>query len=347
MQGGIPYRYKRLLQGIGITLVVWLILKYLLPLVIPFLLAYWIVTLLSPMTSHMEKHLHLSRSISTAILLGAIGVIIICFVFLLGDTLLSQVRELIANSDYYIATANGWLQEQTCRIETMFGMMDGSLLEFITGTGAMLVEALRTKVIPDMLVSKAYPLITLGAELGALGLVTITAAILLSNKGDQMAEALQKHIFGEELLRLLMRLNEVAGTYIRVQGLIMLCVFGVCLACFFLLQMPYGAILSLVIAIVDALPLFGSGTILIPWCIISLITGKFVRAAALLTLYLVCYFLREFMETHLMGRTIGIGQLATLAAMYVGLQVFGLFGLFLGPIGLIMWKEIDNFISVS
>ena len=63
------------------------------------------------------------------------------------------------------------------------------------------------------------------------------------------------------------------------------------------------------------------------------------RNTAIFGLYLLCYFLREFTEAHLMGKKMGLSPLETLAAIYVGLQLFGLFGFLLGPIGLLIIKD--------
>ena len=88
-----------------------------------------------------------------------------------------------------------------------------------------------------------------------------------------------------------------------------------------------------------ALPIFGTGTALVPWSILLLFKREWGHALILFGLYLLCYFLREFTEAHLMGKKMGLSPLETLAAIYVGLQLFGLFGFLLGPIGLLIIKD--------
>jgi predicted PurR-regulated permease PerM len=94
--------------------------------------------------------------------------------------------------------------------------------------------------------------------------------------------------------------------------------------------------LGIFIAILDALPIIGSGMILIPWSIIMLINGNIFAAAILITVYLLCQIIREIVEPKLIGNRIGIRPLYTLMSMYVGLKLFGIAGFILGPVGLII-----------
>lgn len=91
--------------------------------------------------------------------------------------------------------------------------------------------------------------------------------------------------------------------------------------------------------VLDALPIFGAGTALVPWSLFLLFKREWGHALILFGLYLLCYFLREFTEAHLMGKKMGLSPLETLAAIYVGLQLFSLFGFLLGPIGLLIIKD--------
>ena len=94
------------------------------------------------------------------------------------------------------------------------------------------------------------------------------------------------------------------------------------------------------IGVLDALPIFGTGTVLIPWRLICLCMGRWGRALALFALYLICYLIREYLETKLMSNQVGLSPLETLAAVYVGLQLFGFPGFILGPLGLLLIEDL-------
>ena len=80
------------------------------------------------------------------------------------------------------------------------------------------------------------------------------------------------------------------------------------------------------IGILDALPIFGTGTVLLPWAVWSAVTGEWRQAGILAALYAVCYFVRQILEARMMGGQVGLSSLETLAAVYVGLELFGFFG---------------------
>ena len=107
-----------------------------------------------------------------------------------------------------------------------------------------------------------------------------------------------------------------------------------------LLGNSYFLLLGPVIGLVDALPVFGAGTVLIPWFLISFLQGRWGQGLALLFLYLVCYLLRQVAEARLMGGQVGLTALETLFSMYVGLRLFGIAGFLLGPIGFLMIEDL-------
>ena len=97
-----------------------------------------------------------------------------------------------------------------------------------------------------------------------------------------------------------------------------------------------------VIGILDALPVFGTGTVLIPWALWSALAGKWSQAAILAGLYVVCYFVRQVLEARMMGGEVGLSSLETLAAVYVGLELFGFWGMILGPLGLLLIEDLTE-----
>ena len=99
-------------------------------------------------------------------------------------------------------------------------------------------------------------------------------------------------------------------------------------------------ILAIVIAIIDALPILGTGTIMIPWVIISVLNNDVKLAVALGCLYLIVMISRQLLEPKIVGKNIGIHPIFTLIAMYTGFKIIGVIGMFIGPIILIILKNI-------
>ncbi len=101
---------------------------------------------------------------------------------------------------------------------------------------------------------------------------------------------------------------------------------------FYVLKIPYALSLSLIIALIDMLPVLGVGTVLIPWAIISAAGGNLKRAAGLALLYLAITVIRQIIEPKIMGKGMGTSPLLTLFAMYVGYVSLGIFGLIIAPL---------------
>ncbi len=100
---------------------------------------------------------------------------------------------------------------------------------------------------------------------------------------------------------------------------------------FLLLRVPYAPIWAAMTAVVDAFPVLGTGTVLVPWSVVCFLQGDAVRSFALLGLYGGAALLRSVLEPRLVGKQLGLDPLVTLVALYVGYRLFGLVGMLLSP----------------
>ena len=98
--------------------------------------------------------------------------------------------------------------------------------------------------------------------------------------------------------------------------------------------------MALGIGFVDALPILGSGAIMVPWSIISFINGDISLSIAVFILFLIITITRQFLEPRIVGGQIGIHPLFTLIAMYAGFKIIGIIGLIIGPIVLIIYSKV-------
>lgn len=102
----------------------------------------------------------------------------------------------------------------------------------------------------------------------------------------------------------------------------------------------YPLLAALGIGFVDALPILGSGTAMIPWAVISAVNGDIGLAIAILILWIIMSVIRQFAEPRVVSHHIGIHPIFTLIAMYTGFKAIGVLGMFIGPIVLIILKNI-------
>lgn len=106
------------------------------------------------------------------------------------------------------------------------------------------------------------------------------------------------------------------------------------------LNIRYPLLIALITAFVDALPILGSGTVMIPWAIISALDGDLNLGIAIITLWIIMCVVRQFLEPKLVSNKIGIHPIFTLIAMYTGFKLIGVIGMLIGPIVLIIIKSI-------
>ena len=104
----------------------------------------------------------------------------------------------------------------------------------------------------------------------------------------------------------------------------------------------YILVLSIITAIVDILPVLGTGTILIPWAIFNLFTGNIGLGIGLIVLYAVITVIRQVLEPRLVAMNVGLHPVITLFGMYMGVQIFGVFGIFILPITFVLVKALND-----
>ena len=124
-------------------------------------------------------------------------------------------------------------------------------------------------------------------------------------------------------------IRQMLGAY----TVLLLMTFAELVTGFVFIGVPYAVLLAFLIAVVDILPVLGTGTVLVPWALVTLLSGDARRGIALLALCGIITVVRQIAEPRIVGRSVGLHPLVTLAAMYVGCKIGGVAGLLLFPFG--------------
>lgn len=127
--------------------------------------------------------------------------------------------------------------------------------------------------------------------------------------------------------------------FLKAQVILSLLTFVLAWVGLFILNVEYKLILSLLIVLVDILPILGTGSFLVPWAIYCLLTGEQGLAIGLVILFIVITVVRRAVEPKVLGTRLGISALATLISLYIGFEVIGLPGLIIGPALVIIYKS--------
>ncbi len=334
-------KQKKILIVLTVSLAVYLAFRFLLPILLPFLISYLLAVLCEPAANWVQKKTKCPRLVTTgAILLLAGGLLLLLGGFLCKK-LAEQVGNLVDSLPQYEQMIHTWLMKISGYAEKWFHMEQADVFERIWGMLTEGVESARERIMPWIIDHSAGMLS--GFVRVTTVFVLVQVAVLLCVKEMENIRRLEKNsLFAEEIRMIKNPMARVGKAYLKTQLIIIMVVISELIFGLSLMGNRYSMLLGILIGILDALPLFGTGTVLIPWILVELVMGNFGRMAMVAALYLVCYFTRELLEPKLMGDGTGLSSLESLIAIYGGLQLFGLWGLFLGPIGWMLVKECTS-----
>lgn len=165
-------------------------------------------------------------------------------------------------------------------------------------------------------------------------IVTVIASVYMSSHYETMKKSLLR-LVPNKVRERLVSVGDGAGIaikqYLRAYSLLFLITFGEVFFGLALMRVRYSFFLALIIAFVDILPIFGVGTVLIPWAAIELLLGNNRMFTSLLILYAVVTVVRQITEPKIVGSSLGINPLLTLFCMFAGYNVLGVVGMILFP----------------
>ena len=336
---------SRLLVPIFILLGLWLGIGYLLPVAMPFLLAGVLALIAEPLVAFFHKKAGLPRALATGIGMTMVLMLLILSVMVLVALLLRElgllariVPDLADTAVEGLSLLEGWLLELVRRAPGNMGTMLQQSVEGFFSDGTALLDRVAT-----WLLGLAGTIVK-GLPDSALGLFTwLLASYMLSAKLPGIKVWIRNHlppVWHERYRPMLGRLKSALGGWLKAQAKLMAVTFVALTTGFFILQISYAPLWALVIAFVDALPVLGSGMVLVPWSIVCFLQGETVRGIGLLGIYAAACLLRSILEPRFVGKQLGLDPLVTLAAIYVGFRLFGLGGMILAPLLAVLLTQL-------
>lgn len=316
---------------------IWLFMGYLLPIGLPFLLGVILALAAEPGVNLLSGRLHLPRG-------GAAG-IAVSVVFLLSATVLTfllalavrQSQQLVGVLPQLVETITQALQELQQWLTTLAQRLPASIRPLAAGlteglfSGSSAVFEQTAMQIPKLATG------LLGAlSKGMLGLVTgIISAYMISGRMPALKRWWQAHqpeSWQEKWLPALRTIRKALGGWLLAELKLAGVAFGIMLVGFWLLGTKNSFVLAGVITVVDAFPILGVGTVLVPWAIVCLLRQEVARGIGLLAIYGVVWVSRSILEPRLVGKGLGLDPLVTLIAIYAGWKLWGILGMLLAPI---------------
>ena len=339
-------RYVAILLNILIPvaeiLLVCLLGPKLLKFFMPFVIGWIIAMIANPLVRFLESRLRIVRRHSSALIVVLVLAAVIGLGYFLISRLLWQAFELAKDlPDLYVA-ASEELREISARFDDVFRMLPVSVQDAwnnLAGNVGQSMSVLVQKIASPTVeiagnVAKSIPKILVNV------IVTILSSYFFIAERDKIIEFWRRYIpdGGSRYYRYLKGdMKRLVGGYFLAQFKIMFVVAAILLAGFFILGIKYSFLLALLVAILDFLPLFGTGTVLIPWAVVKLLVGEYPMAVGLILLYVLTQVVRQVIQPKIVVDSMGLPPLMTLFFLYLGFKLHGISGMILAvPIGILV-----------
>lgn len=336
-------RYRKPLTAAGTVLAVLVLSVTLLPLLLPFLLAYLVALGAEPGVAALGRRTRLPRWARSGLCVTGLFLLagfLLCFfgrivweelLRLAGrlpellHRLLPALGELRASLEALAERApeslsvplSRWIGELFAGgaglLESLYGLLSGLISGLVSGAPRLFLGAVTT-VIASYMTSAALPRVKawLRRRLPAAW------QEWLGQAGDRARSAF--------------------GGWCRAQAKLLFFVFVLLSLGLWALGTEFPLLFGGLIALLDALPVLGTGTVLIPWSLLSFLQEDSVRGFGLLVLYGLCSISRSVLEPRLVGKQLGLPPLLTLMAFYIGYRLFGILGMILLPLAALIVK---------
>lgn len=309
---------------------------------LPFVIALVIAAIANPMVRFLEKKVKVKRKHGSVIIIVVVLGVVVGLLYLLGYILFRELFGLLQDLQDIQEKAQELLLLISQRLQGIYDRLPVKLQGGVSSLARVLEGWLEKAVsdfeMPSISVAGSYVKSILDGIL--IAVITILAAYFFIADRDKLVDGLQKLIPSTvtEYYRLIMEnIKSAVGGYFKAQFKIMLIIIVVLFAGFEILGVPYSFLLALLTAFLDFLPVFGTGTIIGPWVVVDLITGKYGEAVFLTILYIVCQLIKQLLQPKMVGDSIGMNPLATLFFMFTGYRLGGIIGMIIGiPVGMVL-----------
>ena len=345
-------------------------MKYAFWLVAPFIIAFAVAMILQKPLTVISKKTKIKKSILAAVAVLLILAIIVSGVVFVGYKVFVEFKglgqylmEWVSDLPNVIRSAESWI---ISRLAILPDSIEKSATDAINGVvdNLLLMSEDKTAVEQPEMDLGSFDLSFITAPLGGLlstakqipviltaTLISIIACFFITCDYDGFTGMIKKNV-SEEHEKLLIRskklLGDILGKWFKSYATIIFITFCEVSIGLNILKLigvydgGYIIAISIAVAIVDIFPVLGTGTVMVPWGIINFFTGNIGLGIGLIIMYVLITVIRQILEPRLVALNVGIHPVLTLMGMYLGVQLFGVIGIFILPITFVLLKALND-----
>lgn len=348
--------YQSVIIYIVTSVSVLFVMKYLLPYFLPLLVAFLIVLPLQHFCQKRERisqvHSHKAETVRKGFMAGGILFAIMLLIALilvgLGTFLLSKARTVVQDADFWMEGISAIISKLSAGIEDFFQMKKGTVHQWMSERVTGIAHNLSGS--QDGILFGSLRYLTAVGRVGTFIIVSFVCVVLFAREiegwqqGLLRLAALQPAI--DHILSIILRIGKKLGNmikaYLRTQLIILICISIAATAGLYLGGVGEGWFYGVLAGFMDFLPFIGTGIVLIPICVVSFLKGRIAGAIVILVTYFVCVLIRELLEPRLLGNGMRFSPVAILISVYAGVIFYGIGGVILGPVTLLVLVELGK-----
>lgn len=312
----------------------------------PFLIAFVISLIIEPAIRFFMNKTKLNRKISSIIIFIIVFAIIIGAVTWAIVSLISESTNLLQMLNLYINKAYTQVQESISKLSIEKLNVSKDIINMFQNTSQEILVKLSNWM--TQFLTNLIEIITSIPAMAIYVVITIMSLYFMCTDKIYMLDLLEHHMPQKWVRKLGKHIREITfslGGYLKAEATLILISFIISVIGLYLLKVigmdiKYPLLIALAIGFVDALPILGSGTVMVPWAIISALNGDLKLGISIIVLWIIMSVVRQFLEPKIVSGKIGIHPIFTLIAMYTGFKLIGVMGMLVGPIVLIILKSI-------
>ena len=309
-------------------------IKYLLPLLMPFVIGMVIAVVFRRLIDTIEKRTHIKRVfVSILILLIFYGIVGFVLTFI-GFKVFSFLQDLFFSlPDLYEDSIHPALNTIANNIVSQFPGIEAYLSDFVNDINQSIFTFLK-----DASSTVVSTITGLAGQLPSLLIkfvFTIVSSFFFTIDYHRIARFVVRQFKGERR-EIILKLKEngigTLGKFVKAYTTIISITFLELSIGFWIIGIPNPFLFGGLIALIDVMPILGTGAVILPWSIISFILGNTKVGIGMLVIYIVITVVRQTIEPKIVGQQIGLHPIVTLLLMFVGAQLMGVLGLLILPI---------------
>ena len=312
----------------------------------PFLVAFIISLIIEPAIKFIMKKTKLTRRTSSIIIFIIVSAVLVGSLSWIIITLFSESSSLLQGLNDYFDKAYSQFQNLISSLNLDKIHLSGELLEVIQNSTGNILESVSNWI--RNLLTGLIGIVTSIPSIAICIGITVVALYFICVDKIYIIDQIEHHVpnlWVKKIGNHLRDLIKTLGGYLKAEATLVLVSFIISLVGLYILEflkfnIQYPLLMALFIGFVDALPILGSGSVMIPWAIICGLNGDISLGIAIIVILIIMSIVRQILEPKLVSKNIGVHPIFTLIAMYTGFKFIGVIGLLIGPIVLIIFKNI-------